>query len=115
VRADNTWFTCAYTRNTHPPWSIKDGLDGSPNYVEVIRADGSRETHAVVTGLRVDEGDVIRIHTGNGGGYGDPRRRSRDKVVDDVRNGFITEEEAASIYGLTDADDQSTLPAATRV
>ncbi len=112
VRADNTWFTCAYTRNVHRPWPLEDGLDGSPNYVEVIRADGSRETHAVVTGLRVDEGDVIRIHTGNGGGYGDPKRRPREQVLDDVRNGFVTEEQAASIYGLTEAGAR---PAAMRV
>ena len=55
----------------------------------MIRADGSVELHAVVTGLELNEGDVIRIHTGNGGGYGDPRRRARELVQEDLRNGLI--------------------------
>jgi N-methylhydantoinase B len=53
-----------------------------------------------VTALPVNEGDVIRIHTANGGGYGDPRRRSREGVLEDLRNGFVTEEVARSVYGL---------------
>ena len=43
---------------------------------------------------------MIRIHTGNGGGYGDPRRRARELVLDDLRNGFVTGEAAREIYGL---------------
>jgi N-methylhydantoinase B len=100
VRSNGCFFTCAYTRNIHRPWPQADGLEGSPNYAEVIRADGSTERFAVVTGLSVDEGDVIRIHTGNGGGYGDPRRRARELVLDDLRNGFVTDEQAAALYGV---------------
>jgi N-methylhydantoinase B len=58
------------------------------------------ETHAVVTALEVNEGDVIRIHTGHGGGYGDPRRRRRELVLEDLRNGFTTEDLAHEVYGL---------------
>lgn len=102
VRSDNTLFTCAYTRNKHMPWALEGGLEGSPNYVEVIRRDGSREEYSVVTALPVNDGDVIRIHTGNGGGYGDPKRRARNKVLEDVKNGFITAEQAMSLYGLAE-------------
>jgi hypothetical protein len=71
VRANGCFLTCAYTRNKHPPWPLSGGRDGSPNYAEVICADGGVEEHAVVTALELSEGDVIRIRTGNGGGYGD--------------------------------------------
>jgi N-methylhydantoinase B len=100
VRSDGCFFTCAYTRNKHKPWPLAGGGEGSPNYVEVIRPDGSVEEHAVVTALDVNEGDVIRIHTANGGGYGDPRRRRRELVLDDLRNGNVTEEVARTVYGL---------------
>ncbi len=100
VRSNGCFFTCAYTRNKHRPWPLEGGREGSPNYVEVIRADGSVEPYAVVTALRVDEGDVIRIHTANGGGYGDPRRRPRELVLEDLRNGFVSEEIARDVYGL---------------
>jgi N-methylhydantoinase B len=100
VRSNGCFFTCAYTRNKHRPWALAGGREGSPNYVEVLRADGSVEEYAVVTALDVNEGDVIRLHTANGGGYGDPRRRRRELVRDDVRNGYVTEETARTVYGL---------------
>ena len=100
VRSDGCFFTCAYTRNRHPPWGLADGRDGSPNYAQVIRADGSVETYAVVTALEVNGGDVIRIRTACGGGYGDPRLRDRSLVRDDVRNGLLSAERASEVYGL---------------
>ncbi len=99
VRSNGCFLTCAFTRSVHPPWAQAGGLEGSPNYVELVRADGSSERFAVVTALTVNEGDLIRIHTGNGGGYGDPRRRSREAVAADVRNGLLSPERAAAVYG----------------
>jgi N-methylhydantoinase B len=102
VRSNDCFFTCAYTRNKHLPWPLSGGLEGSPNYAEVIRPDGSTETLAVVTTMTVNEGDVIRIHTANGGGYGDPRARPREEVEGDLRNGYVTAERARDVYGYTD-------------
>lgn len=100
VRSDGCFFTIAYTRNKHRPWALAGGREGSPNYAEVIRADGRREKYAVVTALTVNEDDVIRIRTGNGGGYGDPRERDRQLVLDDLKNGYVTAETATSVYAL---------------
>jgi N-methylhydantoinase B len=58
------------------------------------------ERFAVVTALPVNEGDVIRIHTGNGGGYGDPRERDPGRVREDLRNGLVSLETATTSYGL---------------
>jgi N-methylhydantoinase B len=99
VRADGCFFTCAYTRNRHPPWPLAGGREGSPNYAEVIRADGRVETYAVVTALEVNAGDVIRIHTGNGAGHGDPHYRPRERIAEDVANGLLTPERAREVYG----------------
>jgi N-methylhydantoinase B len=99
VRSDGCFFTCAYTRNKHLPWPLDGGLEGSPNYVEVIRPDGSSESFAVVTTLEVNKDDVIRIHTANGGGYGDPRERPPEDVRNDLRNGYVTAERAREVYG----------------
>ena len=76
VRGDGCFLTCAYTRSTHPPWGQAGGRDGSPNFVEVVR----RRRHASSASpsrprSRWRTGDVIRIHTGNGGGYGARRTR----------------------------------------
>ena len=44
----------------------------------------------------------MRIHTGGGGGYGDPKRRNRDRVRIDVMRGYVTPKAAREIYGLSD-------------
>lgn len=99
VRMDGTHLTCAYSRFKHPPWAIAGGLEGSPNYVEVLRRDGTSEVHAIITGLRLEQDDVIRVVTGNGGGYGDPRNRSPETIADDLQNGYLTPERAREVYG----------------
>ena len=100
MRSNGCFLTCAYTRNKHKPWPLAGGREGSSNYIEVIRTDGSVEEYAVITGLVVNEGDVIRIHTAAGAGYGDPRRRPRELVQDDVANGYVTPALAREVYGL---------------
>src|SRR5262249_58759158 len=83
VRSDGCFFTCAYTRNRELPWPLEGGREGSPNYAEVLRADGTVERHAVVTALTVNAGDVIRLHTANGGGFGHPGRRAHPAALHD--------------------------------
>jgi N-methylhydantoinase B len=100
VRSDGLFFTCAYTRSVQRPWALDGGREGSRNYVELIRSDGTREEHAIATALELNQGDLIRIHTANGGGHGDPRRRPRARVLEDLRDGLITEAEAVGTYGL---------------
>jgi N-methylhydantoinase B len=45
-------------------------------------------------------GDVARMVTGVGGGYGDPARRDPGAVRQDVRNEFLSVEQAREIYGV---------------
>ena len=101
VRGDGCFLTFAYRRSVHPPWSLSGGNPGSSNYVEVLRRDGSLERHRAVTALPLSSGDLIRIHTANGGGFGDPRQRARQRVCNDVRNGYVSAAEALEVYGVT--------------
>jgi N-methylhydantoinase B/oxoprolinase/acetone carboxylase alpha subunit len=49
---------------------------------------------------RLRRGDVVRLITGVGGGYGNPLERDPDLVREDVRNGFLTVEQARRRYGV---------------
>lgn len=100
VRSDGCFLTASYSRNKHKPWALDGGGEGSANQIEVLRRDGRRETYAVVSGLVVDAGDVIRITTANGGGYGDPREREPRAIAADVRDGFLTAQQALHLYGI---------------
>ena len=47
----------------------------------------------------VRAGDRIESHIPGGGGYGDARKRDRQAVASDLRNGLISEEHARTQYG----------------
>lgn len=51
------------------------------------------------SGVTLHEGDQVRIRM-PGGGYGDPRRRDRDRVRKDVQEGFVSSDRARDVYGL---------------
>jgi N-methylhydantoinase B len=86
VRADGWWLTCAFTRSRVLPWPLAGGGEGSGNFVEVVRAGGACERYAVATMIPLQEGDVVRITTGSGAGYGDPRERAPERVLADQRD-----------------------------
>jgi len=98
VRADGNFMTVGYTRSRIPPWGLEGGTNGTPNYVEVIRASGERERYSLASGVIVNCNDVIRIVTGNGGGYGPPKQRDQAFVRDDIRSGYITVDRARDVY-----------------
>ena len=100
VRADGNFMTVGYTRSRVPPWGLGGGGNGTPNYVEVLRASGGRERYSLASGVILNKGDVIRIVTGNGGGYGDPHERDRRAVLEDVDSGYLTANRAAQVYGV---------------
>ena len=99
VRAANGYLTAGYTRSKFPAWAMEGGADGSPNLVEFCPTTGEPTRHAFVSGLATQPGDVIRVITGNVGGYGNPRLRDPARVSADVKNGLITPERAAEVYG----------------
>ena len=120
VRADDGFLTMAYTRSKFPAWGLDGGNEGSPNYVEFIPREGERRRFALVSGLKTRRDDVIRVVTGNGGGFGDPRKRDPDLVRRDVRNGLISAERAREVYGVSvdpadrDATDDGSIPPSRR-
>ncbi|WP_371808983.1 hydantoinase B/oxoprolinase family protein [Ruegeria sp. HKCCD7255] len=100
IRTENGFLTAGYTRCKIKPWSLEGGEEGSGNYVDVIKPDGT-ERYSFVSGLDVTTDDVIRVVTSSGAGYGDPKDRAPEAVAADIKNGFITPERAREIYGTT--------------
>ncbi len=100
IRSDNAWLTVAYTRDKNPPWPLKGGQPGSPNHVLIRRTNGTVERHAVVSGLTLHTDDVIQVMTGTGAGWGNPLERPLELVKEDVKNGYVTLEQAEKYYGV---------------
>ena len=45
-------------------------------------------------------GDVVRVQTPGGGGFGDPKKRSSRSISRDVSRGYYTEEQARQLFGV---------------
>jgi N-methylhydantoinase B len=90
-----------FERFRYPPYGIAGGKPGSLSRTTITRRDGSTDPlRSKVSGIQVAPGDVITIETSGGGGWGDPRTRSREEIERDLLEGFITPEAAARDYGL---------------
>jgi N-methylhydantoinase B len=63
--------------------------------------------------VHCDPGDVILIQGPGAGGYGNPFKRPVEKVVEDVKRGFVSVQSAGSDYGVVIREDGSVDDAAT--
>ncbi|MBT9372279.1 hydantoinase B/oxoprolinase family protein [Rhizobium sp. CSW-27] len=91
---------CSFGRTETAPWGIDGGADGSPNRLEILPANGSDPRHlAREPHIPLTQGDVVRIVTGGGGGWGPPAERETDLVKRDITHGLLTEAAARHIYG----------------
>jgi len=97
-------LTVGFGRHRYQPWGMHGGRDGSPNYVEVVRTDGSRERFGKAARYPLRAGDLVRLVTGTGGGVGDPREREPNLVRIDLEDGIVTEREAQEVYGFGDGE-----------
>jgi len=81
-------------------WGVKGGKAGRP--FEVVIDPGGpkeREVDALADAEPVKAGEVIRIRTTGGGGWGDPLDRPYDEVARDVLWGKVSVECARTAYG----------------
>jgi len=77
------------------------GRPGAANRVELQLPDGNVVTPNVKDRLDgLPRGTIFRQWAGGGGGYGDPRERSREQVLAEVRDGVLSAEKAKEEYGL---------------
>ena len=93
-------------RSLIPPFGLFGGRDGAPNVMRLRRA-GSDEWEPLSSrqsNMPLNEGDVVRIETAIGGGFGDPLERSAEAVAADVADGYITREDAERAYGVVLGD-----------
>ncbi|HEX6919249.1 MAG TPA: hydantoinase B/oxoprolinase family protein [Actinomycetes bacterium] len=93
-------------------WGVKGGRAGRPFQVTIDPGGpAEREVDALADDEPVRAGEVIRIRTTGGGGWGDPLERAVEDVARDVRWGKVSVGGARADYGvvLTRDDDRVTV------
>ncbi|WP_420600916.1 hydantoinase B/oxoprolinase family protein [Flagellimonas sp.] len=100
IVSNGAHVTAAFLGEKTKTWGMNGGHDGSYNYFMIIRNDGTRERHNLGTNIALEKGDVVRCVTATGGGYGNPEDRAKEKVLLDVKNGYISKKEAKEFYNI---------------
>ena len=104
IQCHGATVTAYHNRSKEGPWAIGEGKRGSVNELGVLHSDGRYEVYGHVTAYPLVVGDTVVVTTAQGGGFGDPLRRERAAVEDDLRNGYITADQARRHYGLAPAE-----------
>ena len=66
-----------------------------------MHTDGTvSEPYGKSAQYHLKKGEVARLITATGGGYGDPLERPVELIQSDVKNGYITLEQAEKDYGV---------------
>jgi N-methylhydantoinase B len=102
VVCDRVELTATFGRHRFLPWGAGGGGEGSANGVEIYPAGTTAPAvrRGKLARYPLHRGDIARLITGIGGGYGDPMTRDPALVQADVWDEFITIEQARDVHGV---------------
>ncbi len=85
-------------RQKYKTWGLYGGNGGAPSE-SIINPDTENRHIGKIT-MKIKRGDVYRLITSGGGGWGDPLERDPKMVLDDIRNEKISVKRAREAYGV---------------
>ena len=101
VLAEQATFAIRIDGVAKPAWGVHGGRNGGVGRVVVNPGtDAERELEPFSDGNLLVRGDVLRLETGGGGGWGHPYDREPEQVLADVRGSFVSREAAEQEYGV---------------
>lgn len=108
VRATSPFmFNAQVERVNCRPWGLFDGLSGAGNRVS-IQCGSEPElyfSNGKVLARQLQAGDAYILRSGGGGGYGSPLKRDLQKIMHDVQEGYVSQENAEKFYGIVFSKD----------
>ena len=94
-------FMSTAERTGFGPWGVRGGGAGQPGGLTVNPGTpGERRVRFRHEATPVQAGDLVRVVTPGGGGFGDPLERDADAVRLDVLRRLVSAESAANDYGV---------------
>lgn len=95
---EDTYITTVCERSKTAPWGLQGGGEGRPNNARILHPDGRLDDRPKTTRYKVPKGGVLQLLTGGGGGYGAPAARPKEAVLEDLSDGYISEDFARANY-----------------
>jgi N-methylhydantoinase B len=94
-------FSIRSAKHVIAPNGCAGGRDGRTGDIWINPdTDGAKRLPTRYADYPLREGDVFRLDTPGGGGYGDPLRRDPERVLRDVREGDVSAEAAETLCGV---------------
>ncbi|MEP7299961.1 MAG: hydantoinase B/oxoprolinase family protein [Caldimonas sp.] len=103
VLGDGVSLSVLSDKNVIPPYGVAEGCSGAGNRFVVVRDGKVIQPSSIpgkVGGFPLLRGDIVRIETAGGGGYGDPLDRNAQRVLDEVRLGYLTTAQGHDRFGV---------------
>lgn len=85
---DHMKFTFLSDRARHRPYGLFGGKGGKETVIILRKGKRALRLGSKFT-VDLSPGDCVEIGTAGGGGYGDPSKRRRESVEEDIQNGII--------------------------
>jgi N-methylhydantoinase B len=84
------------------PWGLHGGKDAMANRISIQRANGEVEKFPTgkIKPTEIDAGDSFLIETAGGGGFWNSFERDPERVLADVRAGYVSLDAARQDYGV---------------
>jgi N-methylhydantoinase B len=96
-----------------PPNGAAGGGTGRPGDIWINPgSDQAKRLPTRYADYPLKEGDIFRLDTPGGGGYGDALSRPAERVLADVREGYVSVEAAERDYRVVLTADESAVDAA---
>lgn len=98
---NNQMVSATFGRNKYLPWGLNNGHQGSPNEFTIEKINGDTDgPFGIYPRYPLNRGDVVKLMTATGGGYGNPLERPSQQVAKDVKNEYISLEQAKKVFGV---------------
>lgn len=113
ILADDILLATRSARQIFPAQGLAGGTAGSVGaYILNPGTDGERRVRSTTSEFPLNTGDLLRIITPGGGGYGPPLARAPETVLHDVRQGKLTPAAARERYKVEITADGTAVDAA---
>jgi len=101
ILADEVRFSMRTDKHAIAPFGSDNGLPGGKGACVVnLESKDAKHLPSRFGDHRLERNDTIRVERPGGGGLGNPFKRPVDKVVEDVRQGYVSIDSARSQYGV---------------
>jgi N-methylhydantoinase B len=110
LNLEDARFSIRSMKHVIPPHGCAGGRNGRTGDIVINpEREGAKRLPTRYADYPLRQGDVFRLDTPGGGGFGDPLERELERVLADVREGYVSCEAAERDYGVVVAETESGL------